>query len=591
MFGRVLFLTLLVVGNFVLHWGTATAQRRNMADVELDVQSNSITLKACYVEDLRNIREHSQNPLTVNINHCYLQELPNAIFIRFTHLKTLEICDSRLNNLQDFALNGLRNLELLNFSRNNLTSIKSWSDHDLENLQTLDLRRNLLKGINFQSFKRYPNLTKLILTVNMISIIPEGTFKVVPNLKYLNLGRNLLTSIDEFTLKGLNKLTHASFHHNQITYVDFFAFIGNSHLKTLHLQGNHISIFEIDLLSNLPRLAFLNISHNQLEDIGDNTFKKNADLRVLDLSYNKIETFHEDSFKGLASLEMFNASHNQLSQLNKYIFKDFSLVRVLDLSGNRLVYIENKLFEYSPRLETLNLSRNAIAEIEPNIFEDSKKLYSLDLSHNQLMEDAFLWPIVNLKHLNMSFNMFHRLNTSLLESLGHVKLHRNPWSCQFLILELLKQSKNVEYGKDYVVTSKESILNTQGIECTDERGKQRDIVIVESAAKTEYSSSEYHRFHLLHQPHLDTRPIQDNFDTKSTILWLLSGAFVVFGAFKLIQLILRHSEHQSEKWRQAQHLEFNEADEIDGEKHVLPLQPAPTNIINNNNNAARSQQQ
>nr|XP_029732567.1 leucine-rich repeat-containing protein 15-like [Aedes albopictus] len=556
MSGRVLFLTLLVVGNFVLHWDTAAAQRRNMADVELDDENYAITLKACYVEDLRNIREHIQNPLTVIINHCYLQELPNAIFIRFSDLHTLEITDSRLNNLQDFALNGLRNLEVLNFSRNNLTTIKSWSDHDLESLQTLDLRRNLVKGINTHSFKRYPNLNKINLAGNLIEIIPEGTFKVVPNLKYLNLGRNLLTSIEETTLKGLSKLTHALFHHNQITFVDFFAFIGNSHLKTLQLQGNQITIFETDLLSNLPRLTFLNISYNQLEDIADYTFKKNADLRVLDLSYNGIENFREDSFKGLVSLEVFNASHNHITQLNKYIFKDFSAVRILDLSGNRLAYIDNKLFEYSPRLELLNLSRNTISEIEPNIFEDARKLLTLDLSHNQLSEDAFLWPIVSLSHLNMSDNQFQRLNASVLESFGQVRLNRNPWSCQFLILELMKHSKNVEYGKNYVVESTDSILNTQGIECTDERGKLRDIVVVQSMVKPEYSS-EYHRFHLLHQEQLDTRPIQDNFDTKSTILWLLSGAFVVFGAFKLIQLILRHSEHQSEKWRLAQHVSIN----------------------------------
>lgn len=556
----------LVLLNFCFHWELVGAQNRNMADVELDEEQDAVLLKACYVEDLRNIREYNQNPLNVSISHCSLKELPNAIFIRFTDLLVLEICDSQLSSLQDFALNGLRNLEVLNFSRNNLTSIKSWSDHDLEHLHTLDLRRNLIKTINEHSLMRYPNLTKLNLVGNLITVIPEGTFRVTPNLRYLNLGRNLLTSIDEYTLKGLSKLNQAFFHHNAINYVDYFAFIGNSHLKSLQLQGNQIATFEADLLSNLPRLTFLNVSHNQLESVADHTFKKNADLRVLDLSYNKIEQFSEDSFKGLASLEVFNASHNQLTspQLNKYIFKDFATLRSLDLSANKLTYVENKQFEYCARVESLNLSRNAIAEIDAEIFEDFRRLHVLDLSHNRLAEDAFLWPIVNLHHLNLSYNEFRRLNASLLQGIEQVELYHNPWSCQFLVLELMKQSKNVRYGKNYVVHSRDSILNTQGLECTDERGKLRDIVVVETASKVEYSSSEFNRYKLLHESQLqDTRPIQDNFDTKSTILWLMSGAFVVFGAFKLIQLLLRHSEHQSEKRRLEQHLDFNEAAAID----------------------------
>lgn len=527
MFGRLLVLAVLGTINVSLCWDSVSAQRRNAADIELDEESYSISMKACYVEDLRNIREYSQRPLTVLINHCYLQELPNAIFIRFADLHTLEISDSRLNNLQDFALNGLRNLEVLNFSRNNLTTIKSWSDHDLEHLHTLDLRRNLLKAINAESFRRYPNLTKLNLAVNLIQSVPEGTFKVVPNLKHLNLGRNQLTSIEETTLKGLSKLTHVSFHHNQITFVDFFAFVGNSHLKMLQLQGNQISVFETDLLSNLPRLAFLNVSHNQLDNLAENTFKRNADLRLLDLSYNNIEVLHEDSLKGLVSLEVikhthvlnhkfiavlwaamckhltatlshvfsfiltqvFNASHNQLNKLNKYMFKDFSAVRVLDLSANRLAYVENKLFEYSTRLEILNLSRNAITEVEQNIFEDCRKMHTLDLSHNQLKEDAFLWPIIDLRHLNMSHNKFQQLNTSFLESVEQVELYGNPWSCRFLVLELMKHGKNVRYGRNYVVQTRDSILNAQGIECTDEGGKLRDFVVVESAPKADYSSS------------------------------------------------------------------------------------------------------
>ncbi|XP_050077311.1 insulin-like growth factor-binding protein complex acid labile subunit isoform X2 [Anopheles maculipalpis] len=533
------------------------------AGIELDEENDGISLTACYVEDLRNIREHSQNPLVIEINHCYLQELPNAIFIRFNDLKVLEICDSRVNNLQDFALNGLRNIESLNLSRNNLTTIKSWSDHDLDTLQVLDLRRNLIRLIDEFSFQRYPALVKLNLAVNFITAIPEGTFKPIVNLKNLNLGKNLLTTIAESTLRGLNKLTHVAFHHNRIRTIHPFAFIGNSHLKVVQLQGNQLGSFEPDLFGNLPRLQFLNVSSNELETIGNLSFKNNGDLRVLDLSYNRIGHLEDYSFKGLYDLEALNISHNQLQTVSKYVLKDASNLRDLDISANKLDYISLKLSIATPRLIRLNLSSNAISEIERDAFEDLPKLHTLDLAHNQLTDDAFLWPLMNLSVLNMSQNGFRRINASLLESLAVAELYDNPWDCRFLIQELVHHSSNVIYGKNYLVEDMGRILTANGIECTDERGKHRDIVVVEPPAKPSESELEYRRYKFFHEGHVDTRPIQDNFDTKSTVIWLMSGAIAVFGAFKLIQLLLRHSEHQSEKWRLAQHLEYSLPDDRD----------------------------
>uniref|UniRef100_A0A182MCS2 Uncharacterized protein n=1 Tax=Anopheles culicifacies TaxID=139723 RepID=A0A182MCS2_9DIPT len=565
-------LLLCVVLGLVIPWpiSGADALPYGNAGIELDEENDAVSLTACYVEDLRNIREHSQNPLVIAINHCYLQELPNAIFIRFSDLRTLEICDSRVNNLQDFALNGLRNIESLNLSRNNLTTIKSWSDHDLDTLQVLDLKRNLIRSIDEFSFHRYPALVKLNLAVNFITSIPEGTFKPITNLKNLNLGKNLLTTIAEGTLRGLNKLTHVAFHNNRIRTIHPFAFVGNSHLKVLQLQGNQLGTFEPDLFGNLPRLTFLNISSNELETVGNLSFKNNGDLRMLDLSYNRIGHLEDNSFKGLYDLEALNISHNQLETVSKYVLKDCANLRDLDLSGNKLVYVGLKLSSSTPRLTRFNLSSNAIAEIERDTFEDLPKLNTLDLAHNQLTDDTFLWPLMNLSVLNMSQNGFRRINASLLESLTLAELYENPWDCRFLVQELVHHSSNVIYGKNYIVDDTDRILTATGIECIDERGKHRDIVVVEPPQKPSDSELEYQRYKFFHEGHVDTRPIQDDFDTKSTIIWLMCGLIAVFGAFKLIQLLLRHSEHQSEKWRLAQHVSSDEDHEA-ARHHSAPI--------------------
>uniref|UniRef100_A0AAG5DR44 Uncharacterized protein n=1 Tax=Anopheles atroparvus TaxID=41427 RepID=A0AAG5DR44_ANOAO len=565
LFGTILLC--LAVGDGTLWFGSATVlglPYGGGAGIELDEANEAISLTACRVEDLRNIREHHQNPLAIEITHCYLQELPNAMFIRFNDLRTLEICDSRVNNLQDFSLNGLRNIETLNLSRNNLTTIKSWSEHDLDTLQVLDLRRNLIRSIDEFSFRRYPALAKLNLAANYISSVPEGTFKPVANLRYLNLGKNLLTAVGEGTLRGLSKLAHVALHHNRIRTIHPLAFAGNGHLKMLQLQDNQLSSFVPELLANLPRLTFLNVSGNELGAIGNLSFKTNGDLRVLDLSNNWIDQLEEASFKGLYNLEALNVSNNRLQAVSKYMLKDFGNLRDLDLSSNVFDYVGLKLFSETPRLVRLNLSGNSINEIDRDVFEDLTKLHTLDLAHNQLADDGFLWPLMNLSVLNMSHNALHKINTSLLESLALVELYGNPWDCRFLVHELVPHhARNVVYGKDYIVEDPGQILSATGIECTDERGKHRDIVVVEPPPKPSDSEKEFNRYKFFHEGHVDTRPIQDDFDTKSTVIWLMSGAIAVFGAFKLIQLLLRHSEHQSEKWRLAQHMEYNIPDERD----------------------------
>lgn len=290
---------------------------------DFDIKEDSIVLKHCNIHDVRYIREYNINPKNILINKCFLNELPNAVFLRFPKLKILEICESNLMHIQDFALNGLKGLESLNLSKNNLTVIKTWSDHDLESLVLLDLRRNSINFINKSAFIRYPNLTRLNLADNFIERILENSFKFNENLKYLNLGKNLLTNIDDMIFKGLHKLTYLALHYNKINYIDYYAFISLTHLKSIQLQGrnkylnkmllanyylkylgNKIVIFESELMSNLPRLSFINLSYNSIEELSDLTFNKNMELKHLDLSYNTIGWLNEYTLIGLEALEV-----------------------------------------------------------------------------------------------------------------------------------------------------------------------------------------------------------------------------------------------------------------------------------------------
>lgn len=47
----------------------------------------------------------------------------------------------------------------------------------------------------------------------------------------------------------------------------------------------------------------------------------------------------------------------------------------------------------------------------------------------------------------------------------------------------------------------------------------------------------------------------NSFDYKSILLWLTVAIFVVFGAVKILKMLLTRSERRSEEWRQSSHLQ------------------------------------
>lgn len=194
----------------------------------------SVSLHDCDLESVKNIPQ--LNAEEIVIQNCHIENLPNALFIRFHRLRILEITESQLETVSDFAFNGLSSLQLLNLSRNNLTTVKTWSNEDLEALHLLDLRRNAIESIHINALERYPSLLKLNLAVNHISEIPDELFRFTPFLKSLNLGKNNLKSIDSQTLKHLHKLIHLEMKHNQIEFIAADTFIGCTHLKVVHLQ-------------------------------------------------------------------------------------------------------------------------------------------------------------------------------------------------------------------------------------------------------------------------------------------------------------------------------------------------------------------
>ena len=147
------------------------------------------------------------------------------------------------------------------------------------------------------------------------------------------------------------------------------------------------------------------------------------------------------------------------------MFVDFTNLKHLDFANNLITILPNKIFESMQLLELINFSNNTLEQIETHVFEELKKLTILDLSYNNLSLDNFMWPIINLKYLNLTYNAYKHINVSVLENIV-ADLYGNPFDCEFLVEEInFSISRNIHFGKDYKIKSKGDFIKLPGIQC------------------------------------------------------------------------------------------------------------------------------
>lgn len=170
-----------------------------------------------------------------------------------------------------------------------------------------------------------------------------------------------------------------------------------------------------------------------------------------------------------------------METLNRNAFNSFVNLKLFDASSNKLTYLFNGTLEYLSRAEHINLSHNAIDEIETNVFSEITSIQTIDLSYNKLYNDSFLDEITELKKLIMSYNQFEYLNLSKLVDVDEVDLIGNPWNCTWLVVEMMRCSNGVRFGNNFSIAMEEQILTVPGIDCIDQSGNNRSIVMLQQS--------------------------------------------------------------------------------------------------------------
>jgi Leucine-rich repeat (LRR) protein len=391
--------------------------------------------------------------------------LTNLNEINSSSLKYLHVSNNRLQEI-NFKNTFLPNLEYMDLSQNRLILIKAESFFNIKNLKNLNLSYNKLdlesEFKNILHLKGQSLLETLDLSFNEIKYFESNlTFQYLDSLKYLNLSNNKLKFIDSFVFGFLIKLNELNLASNNISFLNASCFFNLRSLKKLSMNFNKINSTDF-LKSNkndLYNLEYLNLEENKIVFINERHFQSYLNLSSLNLNSNPIESIHGNSFMELKLLKTLRLSNTKIDSLflNSYLRElDLSFLNASISGIEKITNIEwinlanskvNCSFEFFLSFATkyVDFSYNQFKWDDDskmfNVIGSALEVLKLRQTNLQKIDHINLKNLINLKHLDLSFNNLSFISQDSFEfnlNLEYLDLSSNSLYEFSIVLNKLK---------------------------------------------------------------------------------------------------------------------------------------------------------
>lgn len=370
--------------------------------------------------------------LDVSNNHFVV--LPPNGFGMLKRLRYLKIQDNEILMVDDKALSGLRNLQILDLSSNKIVALPSDLFRDsaqsiqevylqnnsinvlspnlfsnLEQIQALDLSINAITSswINKTTFAGLIRLVLLNLSNNKITKLEQEIFADLYQLQILNLRYNMLESIAADTFAPMNNLHTLWLSHNRIKYLDAYSLNGLYVLSLLSLDNNQLTGVHPEAFRNCSSLQELNLNGNELRTV-PLALKDMRLLRTVDLGENQIVSLDEPGFRGMTNLYGLRLISNNIENITKHLFRDLPSLQILNLARNKIAFVEPGAFQVTPSIQAIRLDGNYLSEID-NLFVNMPNLLWLNISDNRLEHFDFSQIPSGLQWLDLHKNELTKL--------------------------------------------------------------------------------------------------------------------------------------------------------------------------------------
>ncbi|KAM6964918.1 nephrocan-like [Aplochiton taeniatus] len=341
-------------------------------DISGLTELEDITLSSCGLEAIEASAFRAQEGLRyLDLQKNKLRLLPRGLP---PSLETLNVSYNRVLGLQEPALDGLRNLRVLDLQNNLVTTLRADVLSGLVKLERLYLDGNRIETVqgalwlaqlnllsmgtnriqSFPSafFAQSTSLVTLRLTENSLSRVPND---LPGSLTFLSLDRNQIRSLRSRDMSQLRNLTFLSLAQNRLVSVD--AALRLPKLAVLEVPGNRLRALPNRLS---PRMETLDCGQNALQEV---TYQQVSAMRLLKhlfVENNAIQIFEANALRNNVHLTNLALEQNLLTSIPEGL--PGSLVR-LDMKGNYIASIQERELRSLTRLQVLNLRKNNLTSL------------------------------------------------------------------------------------------------------------------------------------------------------------------------------------------------------------------------------------
>lgn len=225
----------------------------------------------------------AKNLTYLDVSKNRLKEIQSPLFFNTEKLNHIDFSNNSIERIDFMAFVGAKNLQSLNFSNNNINQLDA-KTFSTPNLLVLDLSKNNLTHLEDHIFDNLINLKFMNLSFNPIGNLKIETFAHLLNLEDLNLKQTNITSIQFGTFSHQHNLVSLDLSANHLKQFDFSHFLPIlPELRSLYLNGNHLTHMEGFVNALFPQLAVLDIKDNHFNCSYLQSFMKSVNWEKLRL--------------------------------------------------------------------------------------------------------------------------------------------------------------------------------------------------------------------------------------------------------------------------------------------------------------------
>ncbi|KAL7424524.1 cysteinyl-tRNA synthetase [Cryptotrichosporon argae] len=298
--------------------------------------------------------------------------------------------------------------ELIDIAGRDLQVIPIFLHLHAHNIVILNVSRNPMQDIPLDFLQACTSLRELKMSNMALKRVP-ASIRASTTLARLDFSCNRIAELESCALNEVTSLNALKVQNNKLTSLPSY-FAQMSSLKYLTISNNKFEQLP-PVVCQMSGLIDLDVSFNQITELPSEMSNLKS-LERLAMVGNEITTFPK-SFSTLVNLRQLDVRRNKLVDLGPVYA--LPALETLRADSNDLVTLDAQI---GARVKYFSVHHNSITRFTLAAQSGLQAVYALthlDLSHGKLstLADSALADLVNLKYLNLNFNQFTRLPSTI----------------------------------------------------------------------------------------------------------------------------------------------------------------------------------